>query len=213
MDEKFVNNFSLSKPGVSEAADITYNPAEELFVAQSAKPAHLGVVNLRVLSPFLRALLVIDGTVTKFIEAYRMEPVEIVRLSQALRKLPGNHKWLDAPKGTPVIAREVLLKGKYSHRIYSYAVSLILFDRLPENIRKQFDIEGEGLGRILLNSRLESFREVLWYGRERLNQLPEEIQFLNGTDVISRTYRIFSSGRPIMLINEKFPTANDTDLY
>jgi hypothetical protein len=54
-----------------------FNPLKDLFAAQSSKPETLREVNLRALSPFQRALLVIDGTVTKFIEAYTMEPVEI----------------------------------------------------------------------------------------------------------------------------------------
>jgi hypothetical protein len=114
MDKNFGFVFSASIPGVSRTGEVEYNPVEELLVAQTEKPEYLGEINLRVLSPFLRALLVIDGTVTKFIEAYRMEPVEIIRLGQAVSNLPNDHKWLDAQKGTPVIAREVLIKGKYA---------------------------------------------------------------------------------------------------
>ena len=38
-----------------------FDPLSDLFVAQFAKPAQLGGVNLRALTPFHRALLVIDG--------------------------------------------------------------------------------------------------------------------------------------------------------
>jgi len=39
--------------------------------------------------------------------------------------------------------------------------------------------------------------------------VPHPIQGLNGAPAISRTYRIISRGRPLMLINEKFPSSPD----
>ncbi len=86
-----------------------FDPAAEVFVAQFARPETLQPVNFRALSPFYRSLLVIDGTVTKFIEAFTMEPVVVERLSQEELVLPADHEWLEAPAGTRVIAREVLL--------------------------------------------------------------------------------------------------------
>ncbi len=68
-------------------------------------------------------------------------------------------------------------------------------------------MEPAGLGRILLNSQLENRREVLWYGREQVADLPEAIEVYTGNDFISRTYRIIVGNQPIMLINEKFPSA------
>ena len=43
-----------------------YDPLIDLPMAQAARPAELGPVNLRTLTPFQRALLVIDGTVRGF---------------------------------------------------------------------------------------------------------------------------------------------------
>lgn len=83
---------------------------KDLFVAQSAKPADLAEVNLTRLTPFQRALLVTDGTVTRFIEAYTLAPVEVVLLDQRKQSLPAEHVWLEAPKGTTVITRQVVLQ-------------------------------------------------------------------------------------------------------
>ena len=189
-----------------------YDPLGDLFVAQSQKPPQLGKINLRAISPFMRALLTIDGTVTKFIEAFTMEPIDVKRISQDQRQLPTDHAWLEAPAGTEVIAREVILRGKYSLKLYSYATSLIVPSRLSEPIRKELEVEGGSLGRILLTSRIETFREVLWYGRERPNRLPDEISQYVDTEFISRTYRIFANRTPIMIINEKFPSIEDAEL-
>ncbi len=184
----------------------SFDPFSDLMVMQAAKPQHWRPIDLRTLTPFQRALVSIDGTVTKFIEAYTLEPVEIVRLQQQEQRLRIDHPWLAAPTGTTVIARQVLLSGKYSATIYAYAVSLLLIDRLPSDVLRGLDVEPAGLGRILLNSQLENRREVLWYGREQVADLPEAIEVYTGNDFISRTYRIIVGNQPMMLINEKFPS-------
>jgi len=186
-----------------------FDPLADLFVAQAAKPPQVREINLRALPPFHRALLVIDGTVTKFIEAYTMDPVEVIRINQEERVLPIDNDWLEASEGTKVIAREVLLWGKYSYRFYAYATSLIVPERVPEKFKQGLEIDPGGIGRILLSNRLETYREVLWYGKERPGQLPAEIQHFENDEFISRTYRIIAAHQPLMLINEKFPMRID----
>ena len=192
--------------------ETTFDPMRDLYMAQSSKPSQVTTLNLRTLTPYQRALLVIDGTVTKFIEAYSMEQIEIVRLSQEVQQLSEDHAWLEAAKGTDVMAREVLLQGKYSHRLHAYAVSLILPDRISNIVQQKLELDGEGIGRILLNSKLESRREVLWYGKENFKRLPEAIRHLTNGEFLSRTYRIIAHGQPLMLINEKFPSGTDWPL-
>ena len=65
-------------------------------------------MNLSQVTPFQRSLLVIDGTVTQFIEAYTFSPVEVVLLHQETQTLPTDHVWLDADKGTEIIDRQVV---------------------------------------------------------------------------------------------------------
>lgn len=187
----------------------TFDPLRDLFVAQTAKPAHITDINLRTLTPFQRALLVIDGTVTTFIEAYTMEPVEVVLLGQEQRRLADEHPWLEAPKGTLVLARQVILRGQYSFTFHAYAVSLIVPDRLERSVRQGLEQEGEGLGRMLLKSRQETRREILWYGREHASGLPDAIRRMADGEFMTRAYRIIAGGKPVMLINEKFPLGID----
>lgn len=182
-----------------------FDPLSDLFVAQSTRPAHVQDVNLRALTPFQRALLVIDGTVTKFIEAYTMEPVEIVHLGQEIRRLDEDHAWLDVAKRTRVVARQVLLRGTYSRSLHAYATSLIVPERLDERVKGDLEPDGDGIGRILLQYRAETRREVLWYGREDGTYVPTHVRQLTNGEYISRTYRIIAGEQPIMLINEKFP--------
>jgi chorismate-pyruvate lyase len=183
----------------------TFDPFSDLFLRQKAKPAHLTEIDVQTLTPFQRALLVNDGTVTKFLEAYTLESIEISLLKQETQKLLTDQPWLEVPKETSVIVREVLLRGALSTKVYAYANSLLLPERLPQDVRSKLQVEKGGLGRILLNSLIEERREVLWYGHEHIADLSSEIEPLTGKDFLSRTYRIIVGGKPIMLITEKFP--------
>jgi len=182
-----------------------FDPVSDLAVAQFSKPDDLAQIDFRKLSPFQRSLLANDGTVTKLIEAYTMEPVEIVRIAQGLKSVSAFYDWLEITKGSTAMFREVLLRGKHSQVIYAYAISLIIRDRLQAMVKENLEVDGLGLGQILLSSKMETYREVLWYGREQAKSLPELIHHLEGTEFISRMYRIIAGGQPIMLINEKFP--------
>lgn len=184
-----------------------FDPLSDLLVAQLEKPAHLVEPNLRTLTPYQRALLTIDGTVTKFIEAYRMEPVNVVLLDQQTHELEAAHPWLEIEQGTTVISRQVLLQGRYSRTLFAYAVSLLVHDQLPEAVREDLKVHPGGIGQVLIKNRLETRREVLWYGREHIDALPEPVCSMTDGRFISRTYRIICKGNPFMLINEKFPVS------
>ncbi|RME12381.1 MAG: DUF98 domain-containing protein [Ardenticatenia bacterium] len=187
----------------------TFDPLHNLFLAQDERPAHVEAVNLRALTPFQRALLVIDGTVTKFIEAYTMEPVAVERLSQTTITLDAPHPWLAADAGTRAISRTVLLVGEYSRTVYAYAASLILPDRVGAHVQAGLQTEGGSLGRLLLGDQVESYRDVLWYGREEIPTLPDTLAQRVGRTFLTRTYRIIAEGHPLMMITERFPLEHD----
>ncbi|MDH4119770.1 MAG: chorismate pyruvate-lyase family protein [Acidimicrobiia bacterium] len=182
-----------------------FDPADGLFIAQFERPVAIEPVNLRTLSPMHRALLVIDGTVTKFLEAYCMEPIEVTTLGQSNQTLVDPQEWLDVRAGTEVLARHVTLTGGQSGRLYAYAISLTNPTAIPRDIRAAMEIQGGSVGRILLSSRVEQRREVLWYGREDASGLPDEVRGVYDGDVVSRAYRIIVGGRPVIMIIEKFP--------
>ena len=195
----------LDQKGVKKRRPLSFDPLEDLLVAQQDRPAHWIDINFRTLSPFQRALLVIDGTVTKFLEAYTMEPIDVVQLEHSYRKFEEAHIWLNSPKETTSIARQVTLEGKYSRKLHAYAVSLLVVDRLPEGVKEDLKTHPGGIGRVLLKHQLETRREVLWYGREQIETIPDSIMEKTGGKFISRTYRILHNEDPFMMINEKFP--------
>lgn len=182
---------------------------KDLFVAQFAKPPDLEEMNLSQLTPFQRALLVIDGTVTRFIEAYTFSPVEVVLLHQETQTLPTDDAWLDAEKGTEVVARQVMLqtgqRDGQQPTVHAYATSIIVLNRIPKTVREGLTFKGQGLGQLLQRSGLETRRDLLWWGIKRPKDLPERLLHLQGKPFLSRTYRIVADGHSLMLINEQVP--------
>lgn len=182
-----------------------FDPLRSLWRDPAAHESDIHRVNLRALSPFQRALLVTDGTVTKFIEIITMEPVEVVQLEHGQAVLESAHPWLQTSPPTPVALRQVLIEGKYSRTLYAHATSYLVLDRLPAEARARLELQGEGIGRLLGELKIETRREILWYGTEHLTGLPPSIRDRSDGEFVSRTYRIVAGGRPIALIHEKFP--------
>jgi len=118
--------------------------------------------------------------------------------------LKKDNTWLELPKDEVVASRRVLLRGAHSGRVYASAASLVVPERVKEVVGRRRERIKEGLGRMLLNGRIEQYRELLWYGREVSSDLPGEMRSLSSAESLMRTYRIIVGNRPIMLITEWF---------
>ncbi len=194
---------------IAQSGTFVNTRMKALFVAQEDKPTTLKEINLARLTPFQRGLLVTDGTVTRFVEAYTLEPVEVTLLQQARQTLSAENTWLQLSAGAEIISRQVVLQTlpqeKPSPIIHTYADSLIVPQCLPQSILDGLECDKQGLGGLLRRSGLETRRELLWCGIEVLTDLPSAVAHLEGEKFISRTYRVFTNQKPLMLINEKFP--------
>ncbi len=152
------------------------------------------VLHMAMLPPFLRTLLVTDGTVTKHLEAYFWEHVAVDNLGQAQRRLQAPVPWLELPAGDTVLDRRVRLRGSQSGRIYGEAESLVRLECLPARLREDLLAGRIGIGELLREKGLETYREILDVGRA-------------GEEAVYRTYRIVIRQRPAILITETFPCA------
>ncbi len=148
--------------------------------------------------PFLRALLVTDGTVTKILEAYFWEPVMVdtraQRFETALEPVP----WIFLDTGDRCLIRDARLCGTDSGRRFAEAFSLIRIELIPPGFRQRLIDREIGIGVLIRNSGLESYREVLDVGLG---------QTADGELAVFRTYRIFIARQPVILITEYFPLA------
>ena len=177
---------------------------EELRPDLQESLAH-GHIDPSRLSTFQRIILTTDGTLTEILEAYLYEKIKLVKLAEALMPLASALPMLEVDAGTPVIQRRILLQGKISHRNWVYAESVIVPDRLDERYRERLLKSEESIGRLWLEHRVETFKEIVDSCRETARDCGEYFRILPTDLLLSRTYRVFSHGHPIMLITEKFP--------
>jgi chorismate-pyruvate lyase len=104
-----------------------------------------------------------------------------------------------------VLRRTVLLQGADSGRNFLYASSFMVPERLPQPVIDGLLRTDTPVGTLLMQDRVETFREVLSVEREPAASCAAHFGIDPGDDMVSRTYRVCARQRPIMLITEKFP--------
>ena len=163
-------------------------------------------VPMAALPPFLRTLLVTDGTVTKSLEAFYWEPIEVETVSQAVVRAEADIEWLDLGRGEEILARRVNLRGRTSSVLYTRANSLIRPLLIPEALRARLMTGALGIGELIRDCGLETYRELLEIGISGSMAASTDAEAAGGTQ-IHRTYRIVVGGKPAILITEYFPMA------
>lgn len=156
-----------------------------------------GELDLAALPAFLRVLLTTDGTVTKSLESFFWEPVSVVKTFQEVMALTRSVTGLHKVTGEEVLLREVRLQGELSGAEYARATSWVCRERLPEKLSQDLEHGKVGIGELLRECGLETYRELLCLGKET----SANAMF------ITRTYRIVVSKQPVIQITEKFPLA------
>ena len=153
-----------------------------------------------------RILLVTDGTLTDTIEAAFSEPISLHKLESETRQACCPITELDLHATETVMTRTVLLLGKYSGAVYVCAKSLLAVDRLPSQLRQDLLATNIPLGRLWSQHRLETWKELLSIDTTSEADIAQYFNLSKDCTLLSRTYRLFSGGRPLMLITEYFPT-------
>ena len=157
------------------------------------------------LSTFQRILLTTDGTLTEILEAYLFEQINMVKLSEKLISLKQDVPYLELNSGSEVIERKILLQGKISRKNFIYAESLLVPERLEEKFHKELLKSQTPLGRLWLEHKMETFKEIVDSVEESAGELASYFKIEREDRMLSRTYRVFSNRQPIMMITEKFP--------
>ncbi|MBW4615268.1 MAG: DUF98 domain-containing protein [Desmonostoc vinosum HA7617-LM4] len=157
------------------------------------------------LSPFQRILLTTDGTLTEILEAYLLEKIQLVKLSEELIRTTKNLPALDLNIDTQVIERKILLQGKISLNNFIYAESIIVPERLEPRLKLRLIESQEPMGRLWLEHKLETFKEIIDTAIETAEDLADFFNIAREDKILSRTYRVFSNKQPIIMITEKFP--------
>jgi len=158
------------------------------------------------LTRFQRILLGTDGTVTRILEAYADEPIDVVKLSQVLETSYGVDPGLRLSGPDEVLRRRVVLRGRHSGRALLYAEATVALDRVDRAFVDGLIGTDDPIGVLLAESRTETFREVLLVDREEAGPCGVHFGIDDTAEIIFRTYRILAHQQPIILITEKFPT-------
>ncbi|MDM8565603.1 chorismate lyase [Candidatus Halobeggiatoa sp. HSG11] len=157
------------------------------------------------LTPFQRILLVADGTLTKILEAHLTEALEVVKLSEEVITITQDILPLEIKTGCEVIKRNILLQGQITQRNWLYAESIIVLERLDKEFREELIESDIPIGKLWLEHKIETFKEIITSAREPANDLSEYFNVSREEKVLYRTYRVFSKQQPVMMITEKFP--------
>lgn len=159
------------------------------------------------LPPFLRTLLVTDGTVTRSLEAYFWEPVRVDSLFQQASRTSASIRWLALEPDHEVLIRKVRLRGESSGRIFAFASSLLSMAAIPTGLRQPLLDREIGIGELIRDFGEESFREILEMGtdtNEAYTMIADEHR-PRPLDFVYRSYRISFAKRPTILVTENFP--------
>ena len=176
-----------------------YTP-DEILSTSSGK-----LCDLSKLPPFLRTLLVMDGTVTKALEAWFWEPVKVVPLHIESTIISEAVKGLKSETGDKAIQREVILQGVNSDSVFACARSTVLLKRLPNEISEALESGKIGIGGLFREQGLETYREIIEFDYFSVSQSNDELlDHLKGK-VISRSYQIWVNQHPAIIVTEFFP--------
>lgn len=188
------------------------NSDEQLMREDLQRSLVGGPVDPGNLTPFQRILLTTDGLVTEMLEANYWERMIVDRIFQEGREAIHAIPELDCAPGEFILNRRILLRGRMSHVARIYAESIIMRDRLPEPIRIGLETSQKPIGHLILENRLETFREILGCVKEKAGALAGYFNNILPTDyLIARRYRVIVGGQPIMLITEKFPEQDNSN--
>jgi chorismate-pyruvate lyase len=159
------------------------------------------------LPPFLRTLLVADGTVTKSLEAYFWEPVDVVPLRQEKIILQENVVGLVVDAGDTALCREVNLMGRQSEKRYACARSYLALGQLPQELAEAMVSGKIGIGELLREKGVETYREIISVDFIQRARSDDALFMPFADDLVSRSYRIRVGGTPAIVVTEYFPVA------
>lgn len=164
------------------------------------------LLDVKTLPPFLRTLLVMDGTVTKSLSAWFWEPVSVKAFYNKLEILTEPLEVLGIKPDDKILRREVSLIGKHTQQTFACARSIVSMRHLPEHIGDSLEKGKMGIGELLQEQDIETYRDIfeINYLTEKEKNKDKLLNSLTG-DIVSRSYQIRVNGVSAIIVTEYFP--------
>jgi chorismate-pyruvate lyase len=178
------------------------------FTAQSELPEELDPIGLDALDPFLRNLLVTDGPVSRSLEAHALRPVSVELLEQSETLPPAAvAAHMQLAEDEACLRRRVVIRiGAPDPSVW--AESFVVPGRIPVEFLRALRDNSRGIGGALEELKLESWRELLWFG---LASPPPWLEPGNAAPALRRAYLILIERRAALMITEDFALAERAD--
>lgn len=176
--------------------------ANRHFTAQQDLPERLAQLEPAELDAFLRGLLVTDGTVSRTLEAHSLRSVLVEPVGQPEDPPPDYVvRHMGLAEGEECLRRRIVMRlGGPDPSVW--AESFLAPGRLPAAFMSALSRDSRGIGGSLEHLKLETWRELLWFGLGEPPSWPAPARATNAT--LARAYLIVTGGRPALLICEDF---------
>jgi chorismate-pyruvate lyase len=160
-------------------------------------------LDLEALSPFVRALVTIDGSVTRYLETYAWEPIKVVVVE---------HGEQTGDDGSRILRRVVAMRGLRSSLRYAAAVTEMPLALMPDEFRPLLADAARGVGQVINQLQLDTHRRIRSLRRERCEHRASLLALPADAPVLVREYEIKRDQRAFAFIREVFPEERLTEL-
>lgn len=190
-----------------DAPKYVFDPRSGFGNGRAATTGAEPPIDLAAVPPFLRVLLVTDGTVTKNLEAYFWEPIDVELLFHDQLQSDREYPVIHVKAHDPVVKRRVVLRGRMTGSAYAFAETVIASDGLSADLRRSLIDDRKGIGELLRARQLETYREIVSVAHAQASEWASYLGVEPTARVMVRAYTIHLERRPAMQIVEVFPEA------
>ena len=161
------------------------------------------------LNLFQKVLLVTDGTVTDLLKLYSGKNIQVKIVSQELMQ-SGEEEFFLCPDKTDILKRRILLCNESTN--YIYADSIFIVENISKSAQNKLLQTNQPIGLIWKDEKIETYREIIDYKLESCGLMAEYFGVPYDTQMVSRVYLIYSNGRVLGMITEKFPITHFSEV-
>ncbi|WCN11184.1 chorismate--pyruvate lyase family protein [Marinomonas mediterranea] len=171
------------------------------------KELNLDQYNEHSLSVLQRLILESDGTLTQLVGNLVGESIIAEKLFEGPTPDSRSQTSSFQQDERYLQKRIVSLKGQKSGFCYLYANSIVYHDNLNVNFSRALLDSKITIGRAWERYRVETYKELDAWGFESAGTLGRHFNLSSEALLLFRTYSVYSGGKKIFLITEKFPMA------